>query len=487
PGARVDIESMAYSYSFSEELEQEWTWTEKYSAQPELLDYARHVADRFDLRRDITFSTRVTRAVYDEDTARWTVHTDRGEAISAQYLIMATGCLSAIKTPDLPGAETFTGATYSTGRWPHGGVDFTGMRVGVIGTGSSAIQSIPMIADQAAELIVYQRTPAFSVPAFNGPLDPGDVARMKGSYRTYREAQRAHATGIPNPPRAMTPAAADGDNERQARFEDAWKTGILTALTSSYTDILTDQAANDTVAEFVREKIRSRVNDPATAEALAPRSFPIGTKRMCLDTNYYETYNRDHVRLVDLTRMPIETITPTGIRTSAGEETLDAIVFATGFDAMTGALLSIDIRGVGGVTLRDKWASGPHTYLGLGVAGFPNFFTITGPSSPSVLSNMMVSIEQHVDWISDCIGWMRTRGITAIAPTEAAETEWAVHTEQVANLSLFPQANSWYIGANVPGKPRTFMAYVGGVQVYRHLCNAIAAADYQGFETRLTP
>ncbi len=484
PGARVDIESMAYSYSFSEELEQEWTWTEKYSAQPEILSYARHVADRFNLRRDITFGTRVTRAVYDEDAARWTVHTDRGEAITAQFLIMATGCLSVIKKPDIPGAESFKGATYLTGNWPHEGVDFTGKKVGVIGTGSSAVQSIPLIAQQADKLIVYQRTPAYSLPAFNGPLDPDDVSRMKRTYRSYRAAQRAHGAGIPNPPRGMTPTLADGDNERRAKFEDAWKTGILTALTTSYSDVLTNKAANDIVSDFVRDKIRSRVKDPKTAEALVPKSFPIGTKRVCIDTNYYETYNQDHVRLVDLTKTPIETITPTGIRTSAGEEALDAIVFATGFDAMTGALMNIDIRGVGGLALRDKWANGPHTYLGLGVAGFPNFFTITGPSSPSVLSNMMVSIEQHVDWISDCIAWMRKRGLAAIAPTEAAETEWAVHNEQVANLTLFPQANSWYIGANVPGKPRTFMAYVAGVNVYRHLCDAVATADYQGFETR---
>ena len=484
PGARVDIESMAYSYSFSEELEQDWTWTEKYSAQPEILSYARHVADRFDLRRDIAFGTRVMRAVYDEDTARWTVHTDRGEAISAQFLIMATGCLSAIKKPDIPGADTFLGATYLTGNWPHEGVDFTGMKVGVIGTGSSAVQSIPLIAAQADRLIVYQRTPAYSMPAFNGPLDPADVSKMKKTYPTYRQAQRAHFAGIPNPPRGMTPALADGENERMAKFEDAWKTGILTALTTSYSDVLTNQAANDAVSDFVRDKIRSRVNDPRTAETLTPKSFPFGTKRPCIDTNYFETYNQDHVRLVDLTKTPIEAITPTGIRTSAGEETLDAIVFATGFDAMTGALMNIDIRGLGGLALRDKWANGPHTYLGLGVAGFPNFFTITGPSSPSVLSNMMVSIEQHVEWISSCVGWMRQNKLAAIAPTEVAETEWAVHAEQVANLTLFPQANSWYIGANVPGKPRTFMAYVAGVDVYRHLCDAIAAADYQGFETR---
>ena len=481
PGARVDIESMAYSFSFDEELEQEWTWTEKYSPQPEILKYAQHVADRFDLRRDITFETSVTQALYDEDAKRWNVFTDTGEVISAQYLIMATGCLSAIKTPDIPGADDFDGETYITGNWPHEGVDFSGQKVAVIGTGSSAIQAIPLIAEQAAELTVYQRTPAYSVPAFNRPLEEAEIAQMKASYRSYREAQRNHLAGIPNPPRNLIPAAAEGDNERKARFETAWETGILTALTTAYTDVISNQEANDYVSEFIRDKIRTRVNDPETAETLVPKSYPFGTKRPCLDTNYFETYNRDNVRLVDLHKTPIEEITPSGVRTSASENQHDVVVFATGFDAMTGALERIDIRGEGGLALRDKWADGPHTYLGLCVAGFPNLFTITGPSSPSVLSNMIVSIEQHVDWIGDCIAWMRDNEHATIAPTEQAEEEWAIHNEQSANLTLFPQANSWYIGANVPGKPRTFMAYVGGVDVYRHLCDAIAADNYQGF------
>lgn len=481
PGARVDIESMAYSFSFDEDLEQEWTWTEKYSPQPEILKYAQHVADRFDLRRDITFETSVMQALYDEDTARWNVYTDTGEVISAQYLIMATGCLSAIKTPDIPGAETFAGDTYITGNWPHDGVDFSGKKVAVIGTGSSAIQAIPIIAEQADALTVYQRTPAYSVPAYNRRLEEPEIKEMKATYRTYREAQRNHLAGIPNPPRNLIPAAAEGDNERKSRLEAAWETGILTALTTAYTDVISNQQANDYVSDFIRDKIRARVNDPETAETLAPKTYPFGTKRPCLDTNYFETYNRDNVQLVDLHKTPIKEITPSGVRTSAREDDYDVIVFATGFDAMTGALERIDIRGEGDMALRDKWADGPHTYLGLCVAGFPNLFTITGPSSPSVLSNMIVSIEQHVDWISDCIAWMRDNGHTTIAPTEQAENEWAIHNEQSANLTLFPQANSWYIGANVPGKPRTFMAYVGGVDVYRQLCDAIAADNYQGF------
>ena len=483
PGARVDIESMAYSFSFDEELEQDWTWTEKYSPQPELLKYAQHVADRFDLRRDITFKTCVTRANYDEDASRWRVYTDTGEVISAQYLVMATGCLSAIKNPDIPGADTFGGEAYTTGVWPHEGVDFTGKKVAVIGTGSSAIQAIPLIAEQAEELTVYQRTPAYSMPAFNRPLEAAEIQQMKDTYAAYRDAQRHHLAGIPNPPRNLMPAASENDNERQDRLETAWDKGLLTALTTTYSDVLTNQAANDLVSEFVRDKIRARVEDPELAEVLAPKTYPIGTKRPCLDTGYYETYNRDNVRLVDLHQNPITEITASGVRTADREDDYDVIVYATGFDAMTGALERVDIRGIGGMTLRDKWVDGPHTYLGLCIAGFPNMFTITGPSSPSVLSNMMVSIEQHVDWIGDCISWMRENGHTIIEPTEQAETEWAIHNEQSANLSLFPQANSWYIGANVPGKPRTFMAYVGGVDVYRHLCDAIAADNYQGFKT----
>ncbi|MEO1964667.1 alpha/beta hydrolase fold domain-containing protein [Hyphomonas sp.] len=483
PGARCDIVSLGYSYGFSPELEQDWVWSEKYATQPEILRYAEHVADRFDLRKDITFGTRVTRSVYDEDTGRWTVYTDSGEAISSQYLIMATGCLSVPKQPDIEGADTFKGPTYITGKWPHEGVDFTGKRVAVIGTGSSAIQSIPLIAEQAQSLTVYQRTPAYSLPAGNRPLTNAEISEIKERYREYREAQKYHPAGIPDPPRPMLSAHMVSDEERRATYETAWEAGVLTALSGAYTDTLTDQQVNDWVSDFIREKIAERVNDPKVAEALMPRSYPFATKRACLDSNYYETFNRENVSLVDVRKTPIECITPAGVQTSAGEEAFDAIVFATGFDAMTGALTNVDIRGIGGAALRDKWANGPHTYLGLAIAGFPNLFTITGPSSPSVLSNMIVSIEQHVDWISDCIAWMRDNGLATIEPTEAAEDEWAAHNEAVAEQTLFPQANSWYIGANVPGKPRTFMAYIGGVDVYRILCDQIAASDYHGFRT----
>ena len=482
PGARCDIESLGYSYGFDPELEQDWSWSERYATQPEILSYAEHVAKRYDLKKDITFETRVTRAIYDEDTSRWTIYTDTGEAISAKYFIMATGCLSVPKEPDIEGADSFEGPTYVTGRWPHEGVDFTGKKVAVIGTGSSGIQAIPHIAEQASQLTVYQRTPAYSLPAGNRPLTNQEVSDMKGRYRDFREEQKYNFAGIPKPERALEPAAMVPPEERQRRLEEGWTQG-LTGLTTKFADALADEESNAIIADFIRERIKARVKDPEIAETLTPYSYPFGTKRPCLDTNFYETFNRDNVTLVDLRKTPMEKVTPKGIKTSAGEEDFDVIVFATGFDAMTGALLKVDIRGKGGTALRDKWANGPHTYLGIAIAGFPNLFTITGPSSPSVLSNMMVSIEQHVDWVSDCIGWMRERGLETIEPTEAAEEEWAEHNEAMANQTLFPQANSWYIGANVPGKPRTFMAYVAGVDVYRIICDQIAASGYHGFET----
>ncbi|WP_084420133.1 alpha/beta hydrolase fold domain-containing protein [Henriciella litoralis] len=482
PGARCDIESLGYSFGFDPELEQEWGWTERYATQPEILTYAQHVADRYDLKKDITFETRVTRAIYDEDTERWTIYTDTGEAISTQFYIMATGCLSVPKEPDIEGSDSFEGPTYITGRWPHEGVDFTGKKVAVIGTGSSAIQSIPHIAEQASHLTVYQRTPAYSLPAGNRPLSNSEVSEMKERYRDFREEQKYNFAGIPHPKRELEPAAMVPPEERQRRLEEGWTQG-LTGLTTKFADTLVDEEANEVVANYIREQIKARVDDPELAETLTPYSYPFGTKRPCLDTNYYETFNRDNVSLVDLRKTPMERITPKGIKTSEGEEAFDVIVFATGFDAMTGAILNVDIRGKGGLALADKWANGPHTYLGLAIEGFPNLFTITGPSSPSVLSNMMVSIEQHVDWVSDCIGWMRGKDLATIEPTEAAEDEWAEHNEAVAEQTLFPQANSWYIGANVPGKPRTFMAYIAGVDVYRIICDQIAASGYHGFET----
>ena len=481
PGARCDIESMAYSYSFSPELEQEWQWSERYAAQPEILSYAEHVANRFDLNKDITFDTRVEKAVYDEDDQEWLIYTDTGEVVAARYFIMATGCLSVPKELDIPGTDKFTGATYVTGRWPHDGVDFTGQKVAVIGTGSSAVQSIPLIAEQASDLKVFQRTPAYSMPAKNRPLGNQEVAEMKEKYRTYRDQQKYTPAAIVDPPRPMESWHMVDEAERKRRYDKAWDSGLLIAMQSTFSDIQIDQQANDHISAYIHGRIRDTVKDPDTAEALMPRSYPFATKRPCIDTNYYETYNRDNVHLVDLHKTPILEITEKGIKTSAGEEEFDAIVFATGFDAMTGALEAVDIRGKDNVSLKDKWAQGPHTYLGLAIAGFPNLFTITGPSSPSVLSNMLVSIEQHVDWITDCIAWMRERNLVTVEADSEAEDEWATHTDLQAHLTLFPKANSWYMGANVPGKTQMFMAYVGGVGTYRHVCDAIAAAGYEGF------
>jgi cyclohexanone monooxygenase len=484
PGARVDIESQEYSYSFSEELQDEWRWTERYAAQPELLKYLNHVADRFDLRRDIQFETRVTSAVFDEAASLWTVSTDRGETVSARYCIMATGCLSLPNEPRFEGLESFTGPTYHTGRWPHDGVDFTGKRVGVIGTGSSAIQSIPQIANQAEHLYVFQRTPNFSVPAHNAPIDDAVIADWKANRAEYRQQARMSGAGIVAVGATETLAFDVSDEERRQVFEQRWGKGGF-AIGAAFADLAIDRKANDTAVEFVSEKIRGIVKDPAVAEILVPKGYPFGTKRLCVDTGYYETFNRDNVTLVDVSNAPIEAITPTGLRTASGDYAFDALVFAIGFDAMTGALGRIDIRGRDGKALKDKWADGPKTYLGLMSAGFPNLFMVTGPGSPSVLSNMVVSIEQHVDWITDCIAHLGGRQVAAIEATPEAEDAWVAHVNEVADTTLYPLAASWYLGANIPGKPRVFMPYVGGVGPYREKCDQVAADGYEGF--RLTP
>ncbi len=479
PGARCDVESLDYSYSFSDELQQEWSWTERYASQPEILRYVNHVVDRFDLRGDIQLDTRVTSARFDEATARWSVETERGDRLAARFCIMATGCLSAAQVPSIPGVETFGGSWYHTGRWPHEGVDFTGQRVGVIGTGSSAIQSIPIIAAQAAHLYVFQRTPNFSVPARNAPLDPAYERTVKSRYAEFRRQARESRVGFVVE-RSDDSALAVPADVREREYEKRWQRGGL-GFSATYVDLLTDQAANETAAEFFRAKIRSIVRDPAVAETLVPRDYPIGTKRLCVDTEYYATFNRDNVTLIDIRTDPIEAITPGGLRTRARTFELDSLVFATGFDAMTGALLSVDIRGRGGETLRRKWEAGPRTYLGLAVAGFPNLFLVTGPGSPSVLSNMIVSIEQHVDWIADCIASLDRGGRATIEPTVDAEDAWVAHVNDLGDMTLYPRANSWYMGANVPGKPRVFMPYVGGVGTYRKTCDEIAARGYEGF------
>jgi len=483
PGARCDVESMTYSYSFDGDLQRDWSWTERYATQPEILTYMAHVVEKFDLRRDMRFETRVSRAAFDDAAKRWTIETDAGEAISAKYCIMATGCLSTPSLPDFKGLDSFKGDTYHTGRWPHEKIDFTGERVGVIGTGSSAVQSIPVIAEEASHLTVFQRTPNFSVPAFNGPIDADVIEMWKARYPELRQRARASRVGdifeI-----SETSALALTAEAREAEFERRWGQGSFNFL-ASFSDLITSREANDHAVEFAHKKIRDRVADPKVAELLCPSDHPLGTKRLCVDSEYYETYNRANVSLVDVKAAPIEEITARGVQAGGTEYELDAIVFATGFDAMTGALLNIDIRGVGGIEFKQKWADGPRTYLGLAVAGFPNLFTVTGPASPSVLSNMMTSIEQHIEWIADCMGYMETNGLDTIEASSDAEDDWMQHVTDVADGTLFFESNTWYVGANIPGKPRVIYPYVGGVGAYREICDDIAAKGYAGF--RLLP
>ncbi|HEY0484570.1 MAG TPA: NAD(P)/FAD-dependent oxidoreductase [Kofleriaceae bacterium] len=486
PGARCDIPTTDYTYSFDPELERAWTWSEKYATQPEILRYARFVAERYDLRRDIDFRTRVAAARWEPGEDRWHLRTTTDERIRCRYYVMATGCLSQPKAMDVPGAERFRGQVYFTSRWPHEDVNFAGKRVAVIGTGSSGIQSIPLIAAQAQQLTVFQRTPNFSIPAGNGPVRPERRAPLDADRDAYRKAAKWSRLGVPSTPTQIMALYSPPEVHRE-RFEAAWQAGELVELANVFADELVFPEANEILAEMVREKIRAAVDDPETAELLCPRDHPIGTKRACLDTGYYATFNQPHVRLVDLRSRPIRTITETGVELDDEVLAFDAIVFATGFDAMTGALVSVDIAGRDGVSLKQKWANGPLTYLGLMTAGFPNLFTISGPGSPSVLSNMMVSIEQHVDWITRCIVHLRERGIATIEPTPAEEDAWVEHVREVGEASLFPRAKSWYMGSNIPGKPRVLLPYVGGVGRYRELCDAVADRGYPGFVLDAAP
>jgi cyclohexanone monooxygenase len=481
PGCRCDVESMEYSYSFSDELQQEWQWPERYGTQPEILRYINHVADRFDLRRDIEFNTRVKEAVFDNKTNTWTIKTDNGSAATARFCIMATGNLSTPRTPSLPGLESFKGKWYHTGLWPHEGVDFTGLRVGVIGTGSSGVQSIPIIAKQAKHLYVFQRTANFSLPARNVPMDPEKERTHKVHYPERRRAAFDTPFGIAGYPPPVKSALDATEAERLRAYEAKWAEGGSISYLYSFTDLLINKESNETASEFVRRKIRTTVMDPKTAELLCPNDHPIGTKRLILDTDYYETYNRDNVTLVDIRRKSIKEITPTGLRTADGDYALGAIVFATGFDAMTGAMKEIDIRTDAGMSVREKWEDGPRTYLGIMMAGFPNLFMITGPQSPGVKSQMILACEQHVDWIADCMRYLRDNGLSRIEAEEDAEAAWVRHNNEIADRTLYPLANSWYVGANVPGKPRVFMPYVGGVAAYKKKCDEIAARGYEGF------
>ncbi len=479
PGCRCDVTSMEYSYSFSPELEQEWTWRERYGAQDEILAYLEHVADRFDLRRDIQLETRVTAATFDEDANRWLVETDQGDRVSARWCVTAAGCLSQRNLPSLPGQERFGGRIVHTGAWPVDGLDVRGLRVGVVGTGSSGVQAIPLLAEQADELLVFQRTPHFVVPARNHALTEDFVRQTKARYRAFRDEGLATFFGFRidiNPQSALDATPA----ERQAEYERRWQIGGP-ALMGAYEDLIVNREANETAAAFVRSKIAEIVDDPEVARLLMPTDYPIGTKRLCQGTDYYETYNRDNVTLVDVRSDPIVELTADGLRTESTEYPLDVLVLATGYDAVTGALLAIDVRGRDGLTLRDAWADGPRTYLGVASAGFPNLFFVTGPGSPSVLSNMVVSIEQHVDWIADLIAAADAAGAARVEADAEAQRDWMAHVGELADATLFPLADSWYLGANVPGKPRAFLAYAGGVTPYREHCDAVAAKGYEGF------
>jgi len=484
PGARCDSESHAYRFMFSRELFEEWESSERYPAPAEIRAYLDFVARKFDLRRDIQFGTHVAAARYDEGANRWRVETEAGERFSAVWLITAVGCLSAANVPDTPGLADFKGRWYHTGKWPHHGVDFHGRRVGQIGTGSTGIQAAPVIAETALHLTVFQRTANYSVPACNRPLTPELRQWVKSSFEEIRATARStingHAFRI-----SERNALEASPEERQAVYERAWAAGGL-QFRATFRDLLTSRAANDTAAEFVKARIRAIVKDPVTADSLADIDHPYAAKRPPIDTNYFETFNRPNVSLVNLRKDPIERITPAGIRTqgSAGvrEHPLDIIVFATGFDALTGPLLAIDILGRGGRSLREDWKAGPQTYLGLQMAGYPNLFTITGPGSPSVLTNMPVAIEQHVEWITDCIALLRKHGVHTIEPAEEAVTAWGEHVQECARATLLWDAkHSWYFGANVVGKPRVFMPYAGGLARYARHCANIAARGYEGF------
>ena len=479
PGARCDVESMQYSYGFNEDLQQEWHWPEKFSAQGDILAYANHVADRFDLRKYITLETEVRASRYDEAARVWRVETDKGETVTAKYFIMAGGCISTAQTPKFEGLADYKGETYHTGNWPHEPVSFEGKRVAVIGTGSTGIQAIPMIAEEAAHLTVFQRQANYSIPARNMPMTDEYANSWKDGYAGKRAEMRYQPNGMLREGNAVS-ALDVSEEERQRIYEQKWKEGTG-AFLGAFSDILTSKAANDTMAEFVRNKIRSIVKNPVTAEILCPKTHPIGTKRICIDSGYYQTFNRENVDLVDISQKPIERLTEKGLVANGRAFEFDAIVFATGFDAMTGTLFNVDIRGRDGLALKKKWEAGPRTYLGLMTENFPNMFMITGPGSPSVKGNMINTIEQHVDMVTDTMLHMREHGLDLIEPDLKAEDEWVDHVQEVAHKTLFPQANSWYMGANIPGKPRLFMPYIAGVGSYRRTCEEVVADNYRGF------
>ena len=480
PGARCDVESLQYSYSFDEQLQQDWHWPEKFSAQPDILAYANHVADRFNLKKDIEFNIEVKASRFDENLKTWKITTNTGEEIDAQYFIMATGCISTTQIPNIKGLSDYVGNTFHTGDWPHEEVDFSGQSIAVIGTGSSGIQSIPVLAKQAKKLTVFQRTPNYSIPSQNEPMTKKYERSWKDVYSERRKEMRYSAHGSLKDLNDV-PALSVDEDQRQELYTKRWAIGG-TGFLGSFNDLLTNADANYTAAEYVRQQIKRVVKDKETAEILCPRSYPIGTKRICIDTGYFETYNRENVKLVDISKKPIQRLVTDGIIVDDQLYAFDSIIFATGFDAMTGSIFNVDIKGRDGLALKEKWNAGPKTYLGLMSASFPNLFMITGPGSPSVKSNMIMSIEQHVDLVIETLLSMRRKGLSVVEPELEAENKWVDHVQEVANKTLFPQANSWYMGANIPGKPRLFMPYIGGVGAYREICEEIVANNYRGFK-----
>jgi cyclohexanone monooxygenase len=480
PGARVDIQSLEYSYSFDEALQQQWRWSERYAAQPELLRYANHVADRFGLRDGIRLSTRLASARFDEVACRWQVQAEGGERWSARFLVMASGPLSSPNLPDFAGLKDFAGPVFHTADWPHEPVDFSGQHVAVVGTGSSAVQAIPLIARQARQLTVFQRTAAYAAPAHNAALDAEFEARIKADYAGFRARNRGMHGGFGSllPPNPVSALAAS-PQQREAAFEQRWQIGGF-AILGAFNDLLLSQEANALAAQFVRDKIGATVRDARTAQVLSP-THPIGCKRLCVDSGYYDTFNRANVQLVDIGQAPIERITRKGLRSGGAEFRFDALVLATGFDAMTGAMLRLDLRGRGGLRIQDKWHAGPLNYLGLGIAGFPNLFNIAGPGSTSAFTNVIVAIEQHVDWIAECIAHLDAKGLRSIEATPQAEAAWTEHVNAAARRTVFPSCNSWYLGANIPGKPRMFMPLAGGFPQYAERCAQVARDGYAGF------
>jgi cation diffusion facilitator CzcD-associated flavoprotein CzcO len=479
PGARCDVESMEYSYSFSEELQQEWEWSERFAGQPEIQRYIAHVADRFDLRRDIRFHTRVESARWEESDFRWQVRTDSGDLFTGQFLVMATGPLSTASIPDIPGLDEFDGPVLHTGQWPAEEPDFGGQRVGVIGTGSSGIQVIPLVAEVAKTLTVFQRTASYTVPARNRPMGKDEAAKIKAEYPEFRARQRrtlgALGADLPGP---HVPVMSLSPEDARRAAETAWQHGGF-SVSTAFADTMLDPRANKFLADFVRAKIREIVRDPVTAERLSPQQL-ISCKRLSIDTGYYETYNRPNVHLVDVKKNPLHRITSDGLIAGGEHYPLDALIMATGFDAMTGSLLRVHITGSKGATLQEEWAAGPRNYLGVAVPGFPNMFVVSGPGSPSVLINMVVSAEHHIDWIADAIQYLLNSGHRSIEAEQEAADAWVSHVNAVAGMTLFPSCNSWYLGANVPGKPRVFMPLLG-FPPYADKCASVAEGGYEGF------